>query len=159
TTPGRNTGSIPFALLDNNDPLLVEKSFGNGRVVLASVPLDASWRTNFTTLPAFVPLAKELVYYLGGVRAAEHNLQPVQPLRYRPESEQGLDALTLQMPEGKPKPLRFANPVGKEEYLAELQQLGHGSLVVVEGTRETGVYRLHLRRDDPGIPYVVQYDP
>ena len=93
--------------MTNNDPLLVEKSYGNGRVMLAAVPLDASWRTNLTTLPAFVPLAHELVYYLGGVRAAEHNLQPGQPIRYRPDSEEGLDALTFQMPEGEAKPLQF----------------------------------------------------
>ncbi|HZT82721.1 MAG TPA: BatA domain-containing protein, partial [Gemmataceae bacterium] len=109
TTPGRNSGGVPIALLNSTDPLLVEKPYRNGRVILAAVPLDRSWRTNLTDLPAFVPLAHELAYYLGGVRAAEHNLQPGQPIRYRPDSEEGIDALTLQAPQGEPKPLQFAN--------------------------------------------------
>jgi hypothetical protein len=157
TTPGRNTGSVPIALLNNNDPFLVEKPFRNGRVILAVVPLDNSWRTNLTGLPAFVPLAHELAYYLGAVRAAEHNLPPGQPIRYRPESEEGIDALKLQPPEGDEKPLRFANANDGKSYPAQLVRQANGSLVVYEGTRETGVYR--LTAGDQVIPYVVQPDP
>ncbi len=157
TTPGRNTGSVPIALLNSTDPLFVEKAFRNGRVIVAAVPLDRSWRTNLTDLPAFVPLAHELVYYLGGVRAAEHNLQPGQPLRYRPESEEGIDALTLQPPEGDAKPLRFASVTDGTAYPAQLLRQPTGSVVVFEGTRETGVYR--LKTPDQVIPYVVQPDP
>jgi hypothetical protein len=156
TTPGRNTGSVPFALLNSADPLFVEKAYRNGRVILAAVPLDKSWRTNLTELPAFVPLAHELVYYLGGVRAAEHNLQPGQPIRYRPESEEGLDALKLQAPEGEPKPLRFANSTDDTAYPAQFLRQSNGPLVVFEGTRETGVYRLTAGQQV--IPYVVQPD-
>jgi len=157
TTPGRNSGSVPFALLNSTDPLFVEKSFRNGRVILAAVPLDRSWRTNLTELPAFVPLAHELAYYLGAVRAAEHNLQPGQPIRYRPESEEGLDALKLQAPEGEPKPLRFANAADGASYPAQLLRQPNGPLVVFEGTRETGVYR--LTAGEQVIPYAVQPDP
>ena len=32
TTPGRNAGSVPIALLNSTDPFLVEKPFRNGRV-------------------------------------------------------------------------------------------------------------------------------
>lgn len=157
TTPGRNTGGVPITLLNTNDPLLVEKPYKSGRVILSAVPLDKSWRTNLTGLPAFVPLAHELVYYLGGVRAAEHNLQPGQPIRYRPESEEGLDALTLQPPEGEAKPLRFAGATEGGGFPAQLVRQPHGSLVVFEGTRETGVYR--LTDGEQVIPYVVQPDP
>jgi len=121
------------------------------------VPLDRSWRTNLTELPAFVPLAHELAYYLGAVRAAEHNLQPGQPIRYRPESEEGLDALKLQAPEGEPKPLRFANAADGASYPAQLLRQPNGPLVVFEGTRETGVYR--LTAGEQVIPYAVQPDP
>jgi hypothetical protein len=157
TTPGRTTGSVPIALLNSTDPFLVEKAYRNGRVILAAVPLDKSWRTNLTDLPAFVPLAHELVYYLGGVRAAEHNLQPGQPLRYRPDSEEGLDALTLQPPEDAAKPLRFANITDGSSYPAQLLRQPTGPVVVYEGTRETGVYR--LTANEQVVPYVVQPDP
>lgn len=66
----------PAALLTSNDPLLVERPYGAGRVLLCAVPLDDSWRTNLPQLPAFVALAHELVFYLAGARSAEHNLQP-----------------------------------------------------------------------------------
>src|SRR5205807_2408440 len=138
-------------------PLFVEKPYKNGRVILSAVPLDKSWRTNLPDLPAFVPLTHELAYYLGGVRASEHNLQPGQPIRYRPESEEGLDALTLEPPEGEAKPLRFANAADGSAFPAQLVHLPHGSLVVFEGTRETGVYR--LTAGEQVIPYVVQPDP
>jgi hypothetical protein len=157
TTPGRNTGSVPIALLNSNDPFLVEKAYKSGRVILATVPLDKSWRTNLSDLPAFVPLAHELAYYLGGVRAAEHNLQPGQPLRYRPESEEGLDALTLQLPGGDARPLGFANATDGNSYPAQLLRQPSGPLIVFEGTRETGVYR--LTANEQSIPYVVQPDP
>jgi hypothetical protein len=157
TTPGRNTGSVPIAMLNNSDPLLVEKPYRNGRAILSAVPLDRSWRTNLTELPAFVPLAHELSYYLGGVRAAEHNLQPGQPIRYRPESEDGLDALTLQTPEGAARPLRIGGSGDATSYPAQLLRQPNGPLVVFEGTRETGIYRLNA--GDQAIPYVVQPDP
>jgi hypothetical protein len=98
-----------------------------------------------------------LAYYLGGVRGAEHNLQPGQPIRYRPESEEGIDALKLQPPEGEAKPLRFANAGDDKSYPAQLVRLANGPLVVFEGTRETGVYR--LTANEQVIPYVVQPDP
>jgi hypothetical protein len=94
TVPGRNSPSVPVALLSNNAPLLVERPYpgslthtdpGVGRVLLCTVPLDNSWRTNLPDLPAFAPLAHELVYYLAGARPAEHNVQPGQPLHYRHE--------------------------------------------------------------------------
>ena len=37
------------------------------------MPLDNTWRTNVVELPAFAPLAHELVYYLAGARAATLN--------------------------------------------------------------------------------------
>src|SRR5262249_17283322 len=124
-TPGQNSPSVPVALLANHDPFLVERPFRAGRVLLCSVPLDNSWRTTLTDLPAFAPLAHELIYYLAGARSAEHNLQPGQPLLYRPGVETPPGNVTLNPPDGEPKLLS-----------AKSWPLVH------EGTRETGVYRL-----------------
>lgn len=143
TTPGRNSSSVPVALLTSNDPLFVERAFpqaGGGRVVLCAVPLDNSWRTNLPDLPAFAPLAHELVYYLAGARSAEHNLQPGQPLRYRPDQDEALGFLSIQPPEGETKRV----PVNHWPF-------------DYEDTRETGVYRLQVAKDRT-IYYVVQPD-
>jgi hypothetical protein len=141
TTPGRGASAVPVALLTTNDPLLVERSYHGGRVLLSTVPLDNSGRTNLTDLPAFAPLAHELIYYLAGARSAEYNLQPGQPLRYHPENEPTPQAVRLHPPEGPARSL-----------IAERWPL------VVEETREAGVYRLE-RSNGQTVPYVVQADP
>jgi hypothetical protein len=154
-TPGRSSASVPVALMTSGDPLLVERGFRNGRVIVSAVPFDKAWRTNLTDLPAFVPLVHELVYYLAGARAAEHNLQPGQPIRYRPDSEDQVERLALQPPQGEAKPLRFEN-ADSNAYPAQLIRSPQGPLVVCEGTRETGVYR--ILSGEQATYYVVQPD-
>jgi hypothetical protein len=141
TTPGRGASAVPVALLSTNDPLFVERSFRGGRVLLSTLPLDNSGRTNLTDLPAFAPLAHELIYYLAGARSAEYNLQPGQPLRYRPDGEETPQALRLHPPEGPARSL-----------IAERWPL------VYEETREPGVYRLE-KSNGQMVYYVVQSDP
>jgi hypothetical protein len=141
TTPGRSSPSVPVAMLTSNDPFLVERPFRAGRVLLCTVPLDNSWRTNLPDLPAFAPLAHELIYYLAGARSAEHNVQPGQPLFYRPAEETPPGNVILQPPEGEPKTLTSKSwPL------------------IYEGTRETGVYRIEPGEEQT-IYYVVQPDP
>jgi hypothetical protein len=157
TTPGRNSAAVPVALLTNNDPFLVEKSYRAGRVLLCTVPLDNSWRTNLPDLTAFAPLAHELTYYLAGTRLAENNVQPGQPLRYRLEREEPHDSLSLQAPDGDTRPLVFegSNPNGGHQ--AQIVQQALGALVVYASARETGVYRL-TTAGGRMVYYVVQPD-
>jgi hypothetical protein len=140
TMPERSSTAVPIALLSNQDPLLVERSYFAGRVLLCTVPLDNSWRTNLPNLPAFAPLAHELVYYLAGARAVERNLQAGQPFIYRPPADEPPGTLTLYPPTGEPKPL----PVAKWP-------------LVYDDTRETGVYRLTTATDRT-VYAVVQAD-
>jgi hypothetical protein len=159
TTPGRNASGVPVAALRSATaeyPFLVERSFKAGRVLVCAVPLDNSWGTNLPDLPAFVPLAHELVYYLAGARAAEYNLQPGQPLRWRVETDAPLNAYTLQPPLGAAKPLAPGTPTDAA-YPAQLVHQKRGALLVYEGTRETGVYRLTTPGKET-IHYVVQSD-
>lgn len=124
TTAGRNATAVPVALLTTNDPLLVEKSHPAGRVLLCTVPLDKSWGSNLPDLPAFAPLAHELVYYLAGARASDNNLPPGQPLRYRPAAGEAGEPV-LRLPDGTARPMK----VGPGGY-------------VHETTREPGIYRV-----------------
>jgi hypothetical protein len=143
TTPGRRAAGMPAAMLRTaaaESPFLVERSFGAGRVLLCAVPLDNTWGTNLPELPAFVPLVHELVYYLAGARAAEHNLAPGQPLRHPVAADAALDGYALAPPTGPAKPL--SSSPSKEAYAAQLVRQPRGALLVVEGTRETGVWRL-----------------
>jgi hypothetical protein len=145
-TPGRNTGGVTVALLRSATaeyPFLVESVEPDraGRVLQAAVPFDNSWGTNLPNLPAFVPLVHEMVYYLAGARSAEYNLEPGQPLRYRMESGDSLEGYTLQPPGGEARPLS-TNPAEPGTYPAQVDRQPQGAVLRVDGTRETGVYRL-----------------
>lgn len=159
TTPGKNPAGLRVAELRSataGSPFLVERPYRAGRVMLCAVPLDNSWGTNLPDLPAFVPLAHELIYYLAGARSADFNLQAGQPIRYRLETDAALHGFTLQPPRGEPRPLA-AGPPGPTAYPAQLLRQPQGALLVYDGTRENGVYRL-TTPDSRTVYYVVQPD-
>lgn len=117
--------SNAIAMLTGSEPLLVERPYKTGRVILSTVPLDNSWRTNLTDSPAFVPLTHELVFYLAGARSSETNLAPGQPIRFRPNDESTSGVVIVQKPDGEPKTLQVKSwPF------------------VFDDTREPGVYTL-----------------
>ncbi|HEV3143550.1 MAG TPA: VWA domain-containing protein [Gemmataceae bacterium] len=114
-----------IAMLAGSEPLLLERPYKSGRVILSTVPLDNTWRTNLTDMPAFVPLVHELVYYLAGARSSEVNLTPGEPIRFRPSDESASGVVTLQPPDGEPKTITVKSwPL------------------VYEDTREPGVYTI-----------------
>lgn len=146
SAPSRNSAGAQVASLRARaleSPFLVEwiDPRQSGRLLLCAVPLDDSWGANIINQPAFVPLVHELVYYLAAARAAEFNLEPGQPLRYRLESIGAIEQYTLQTPLGETKPLS-TNPADKDSFLAAVDRLPHGSVLRIDGLRETGVYRL-----------------
>lgn len=67
--------AIVLARLSQGDPLFVEKKYGEGRVIMAAVPADASWG-NLPTHPFFVPLMQRLVTNLAASVAPPRNLSP-----------------------------------------------------------------------------------
>jgi hypothetical protein len=158
STAGRQATAVPVGLLTNNDPFLLERSYRGGRVLLCTVPLDNSWRTNLPELPAFAPLVHELIYYLAGARTAENNIQPGQPLRYPLERGETLNMLSLQPPNGPARPLAAERDRAGESYQARVVRQAQGAQVIYENTRETGVYRL-TNGEGRICYYVGQPDP
>jgi hypothetical protein len=159
TTPGKHAPGVPVGLLQGpraKYPFLVERAFQSGRVLLSAVPLDNSWGNNLWDLPAFVPLVHELVYYLAGARAADYNLQPGQPIRYRLEGEPNLEEFRLQPPTGEERPLTD-KPGEANTWLTQITRQERGAVLVYEGARETGVYRLTPPNKGP-VYYVVAPD-
>jgi hypothetical protein len=148
---------VPIALLANQDPFLVEKSFQGGRVLLCAVPLDNSWRTNLPDLPAFAPLVHELIYYLAGVRGVESNFAPGQPLRFRPAIHETPESCVLQPPEGEALPLAAQNPQRLRSYPARLLHSSQGPLLAYEHTADAGVYQITTKAGRT-VYYVAQAD-
>lgn len=132
--------SVPIATLTDGDPLLVERSYKEGRVILSTVPFDPSWRSNLTEMPAFVPLVHELVSYLAGSRDRESNLAPGQPIRFQPVGESAWSDVRVRLPDGQ----EITRTVEKWPF-------------VFEETREPGVYTIHDRQDRPHF-FVVPWD-
>src|SRR5262249_4818742 len=63
---------------------LVEKKYGEGRVLQCCVPLDDSWGTNFHTreVTEYALLANNLISHLAGPRLTDYSLAPGQPIVY-----------------------------------------------------------------------------
>ena len=57
-------GATVLARFDGGDPALVEKSFGNGRILIFASSLDSIW-TDFPLRNAYVPFWHRLVQYAG----------------------------------------------------------------------------------------------
>jgi hypothetical protein len=76
-----NEVSIPAKLNDPDDsPALAEKSFGDGRVFLTTMPADADW-SNWTSDPSYLIVMQELVRYLSTDRGDRGLLRVGQPIR------------------------------------------------------------------------------
>jgi hypothetical protein len=139
TPPGRGSSAQAVAQLNTRDPLLVEKNYQLGRVMLCTVPLDDSWRTNLVGLPDYVVLLHELMYYLAGTSSTRQNLKPGQRIRYQPSGDETLRPVALTPPQGEVKQLPVLQwPLDYTD------------------TRETGVYQ--LESGGKKSYYVVQPD-
>src|SRR5262249_26059760 len=88
----------------------------------------------------------------------EYNLQPGQPLHYRPDRDDTLTGLVLQPPEGEAKPLMQEPNADADVYPYRQLRQAQGPLLVYEGTRDTGVYQLRAP-DHRTVYYVVQPAP
>lgn len=137
-------GATVAAMLDTEDPLLVERQFGEGRVLLWVAPLDRSWGSNLPGILEFPVLMHELIAYLADGTRLEQNVRPGRPLSYRPHPAETVPLparLVLQPPHGET----------------------HGFSVqrwpwIYDAARWAGVYRLSIDGGPP-LHYVVQADP
>lgn len=128
------------------EPVVVERRFGTGRVLVQAIPLGVTW----STLPlcqAYVPLIHEWFWYLSEPTLPRHNLQPGDALvadAYR----NGLTA-ELILPDARSMELTSSgSPMGS--------QFRHG------GTRQPGPYLLKTRLengDKSEVRFLVHRDP
>ncbi|MDA0812624.1 MAG: BatA domain-containing protein, partial [Verrucomicrobia bacterium] len=90
--------------LDNGSPLAIERQLGNGRVIVQSVPLGASW-SNMPLLLSYVAMVHEWLWYLVDPSMVARNLNPGDPIDFEIDEQvplNGDDILTLQLPAGEP---------------------------------------------------------
>lgn len=169
TPPEKEAQGTVVAVLDRKEtPLLVEKKWEQGRVILCSVPLDNSWRTNVTGLPAYVPMLHELVKYLmdpGAGASAVHpkrrtswnNLGPGDPIRYRLPAKGEVKSMTLQSPaDARPRELVISEKESAKVYNARREDHPLGALITFDNVNLAGVWTLEAGKET--VHYVVGTD-
>lgn len=88
-----------IARLTSGDPFLVEKQFGEGRVVECAIPCDADW-SNLPMRPFYLPMMQRLSIYLASTVFPPRNLEVSKPLvAFLPASDAGKKA-SLSLPDG-----------------------------------------------------------
>jgi hypothetical protein len=141
-------GARVLASLDDEagSPLLVERPWARGRVLLWTTSIDPAW-TRLPESPAtLVPLAHELL---------RHAARPIEPPREVP-----LHAPLLAEVSGYPRGLSVLAPDGSRRALdAEPTELGAGrwALPPVTGTDMPGTWRIE-RDGGPALAFAVQAD-
>ena len=145
--PPAGTGASVVLRLANGDPLLVEKDFGRGRVMLCACPLDASW-SNLTMRNAYVVLVHELIYYLSS---------PLLPVRNIPAGE----PLVVKLPEKAPADVvELLLPMGGLRRLP-VERRGGTRTATYADTTEAGLYEVTYRGSRGLVReyYVVNFEP
>jgi len=133
------------AMLTNGDPWLVEQSFGKGRVLLSSLPMDRSWDGHLPRTWEFPVLAHELVYSLAEIGGGDFNLAPGQSLRLDASRWAGVPPL--------PARCTLHGP-GKQAR----SKMATAWPLVWENPGPAGIYRLDIE-NGPSLPIVVHPDP
>ena len=124
----------------NDDPWLIEKAFGQGRVLLSTLPMDQGWDGHLPKTWEFPVLAHELLFALADVRSGGLNLTPGQALRM-----QGAHAL--------PAPISLFRPNGKAS-----TRVATAWPFLWESPGLPGVYEVKIG-DGPRLPVIVHADP
>ena len=116
-----------IARFDSGEPYLVERPFGDGRVILAAAPADAGW-SNLPTQPIYLPVVQRLVTYLASSVEPPRNVSAESKLvAFLPESMAG-------------KSVTITRPGGGEEMI-EIKKEGTRGVAEFSDTSEPGIYK------------------
>ena len=132
---------IVMVRLDNGDPLLVEKSYGDGVVVLFATAADADW-SDLPMRPLFVPLMQQIVTTMATQLTPPRNIRTGESAvaMFPINSTGAVDDETSSSPAGV-MTLSIVTPEGSRR---GLRALPHGRMLVAkfDATRRPGVYTM-----------------
>ncbi|HUS59457.1 MAG TPA: VWA domain-containing protein [Planctomycetota bacterium] len=137
----RDGKSRVLAQLGNSDPLFIEKTFGQGRVILSAVPVDKGW-TNLQKRSFFLPLMQCTAYYLAGSVQPPRNVLLGSPL-----------SLFLP-PESRSRTVQVIDPEENEHEVKVAEKDGR-RVATFTDTQKPGTYRM-LDGDGKQTFYVVR---
>ena len=82
---------------EGGSALVVEKTFGRGRVIVQAIPLNVSW-SNLPLCQSFVVMVHEWLWYLTESGMVRRNLQPGEPLQVSAAQDAGNGGATVDTP-------------------------------------------------------------
>lgn len=139
-----NAGSVILARLDNGDPFLVERRFGDGVVMQLATACDADW-SDLPMRPFFVPLMQQLITTMASGISPPRNIKtgeaavavfgdstPAAP--GSPPAEGKADNLATQT-------LSVVTPDGSRRTVQTVPE-GKMQLARFDGTQRPGVYAM-----------------
>jgi hypothetical protein len=129
--------------LSNGDPLLVDRSRGHGHIAMLTTSLDLSW-SEFGVRPAYVPLARGIIEYLGSAVLPPRNLRPGDRLTHIADA--GVEIPAAEGPDGHFVPLERGGWEGRSAFTSAPLTWG-GIYRIYEGARKVPTF------------YVVSLDP
>ena len=101
-----------------NQPFLLERPFGDGRVLMFAVSADRTW-SDFPLSPFFLPLLLQCAEYGAGVGAKAPFVWATESLSLSERFPEMKGTPTLTGPDGKPVPIRSAAVQGRTVLNAE----------------------------------------
>lgn len=132
--------AVTLAGMDSGDPFLMERQYGEGRVILAATALDADW-SNLPLRPFYLPLIQRLTIYLASNVYPPRNLEVGRPVvAFLPASDVS-------------KKANLTRPDGITERLS-IEKKGDRGVVEYGETQRPGLYTL-LPPDGKPVHYVV----
>lgn len=138
-----DTSSVLFAL-NSGQPLMVERFYGQGRVVVQSVPLHLQW-SSLARSQSFVVLVQDMLGYLSEPKTSRFNLQPGEPIAFKLPDAEVLNA-TLETPLG-------------DEISLSAEPWGDGVQFRSSRTALPGEYLLQTGLPEGPIPFLVNRHP
>ena len=96
----RSSDARVIATLANGKPLMVERPYGRGRVILFTTTLGTEWSALPTTRE-YLPLMQSVVRYLAGTTLPDRNLKPFHPIELSFDHPPAQAVATIALPNGQ----------------------------------------------------------
>jgi hypothetical protein len=134
-----------------NEPFLLDRPFGDGRVLMFAVSADRTW-SDFPLSPFFLPLLVQCADYGAGVGAKTPFVWATDSLSLTDRFPEMKGTPTLTGPDAKPVPIHSAVVQGKTVMNAEnLTQPGIYTLVTTEQPDSKPALAVNLARDESDL--------
>jgi hypothetical protein len=140
--PGQSSDISALLGLSNGEPLALEKSVGQGRVIVMGIPLTMRDWSDLARSQAFVVMVQDWLNYLTQPQWTRHNLLPGDPI-------------ALHLPDGNHREAFLKTPSGASVELAA-EPLLDGVMFRSTRTVLPGHYELQLGLSGDTIPFHIQ---